>query len=280
MAEPSFASLEPKLLARKGGAKPAMRPQLAPLVSDADETGERDLDEGALEDLGWNDMGDAPESDHAGAVFEDYDTDYETSAEAYGDLGAHSQSNANAAEEDAAHTELDDSASELIPAKRAARAHPIIDPLSSADIVDLSERRDRRAANEDFVANGREKDEEASAFPEFQATASDPVVREKVRKSPLFEDACDFAEIEDTHRGDEAITRAASMNSRPAPSANVAGGRRAAFTLRLDAQRHLKLRLAATMKGESAQALVTAALDQMLAEIDGLDAIAARMKRD
>ena len=29
MAEASFASLSPKLLARKGGAKPAMRPQHA-----------------------------------------------------------------------------------------------------------------------------------------------------------------------------------------------------------------------------------------------------------
>ena len=33
MSEPGFASLGPKLLARKGGAKPAMRPQLAPLVA-------------------------------------------------------------------------------------------------------------------------------------------------------------------------------------------------------------------------------------------------------
>ncbi|MEL7216932.1 MAG: hypothetical protein AAGK01_00710, partial [Pseudomonadota bacterium] len=49
MSEASFASLNPTLLARKGGAKPAMRPQLAPLPEDvADE---------ALEDLGWNDMG-------------------------------------------------------------------------------------------------------------------------------------------------------------------------------------------------------------------------------
>jgi len=33
MSEPkTFASLGPTLLARKGGAKPAMRPQLAPLT--------------------------------------------------------------------------------------------------------------------------------------------------------------------------------------------------------------------------------------------------------
>ena len=48
MNEASFASLSPTLLARKGGAKPAMRPQLAPIP---------DASAANLEDLGWNDMG-------------------------------------------------------------------------------------------------------------------------------------------------------------------------------------------------------------------------------
>ena len=66
MSEASFASLGPTLLARKGGAKPAMRPQLAPLPEVAQEE--------LLEDLGWNDMGgdtaeEAPEaSPEAGQV--------------------------------------------------------------------------------------------------------------------------------------------------------------------------------------------------------------------
>ena len=61
MSEASFASLGPTLLARKGGAKPAMRPQLAPLpeVVAAEQ----------LEDLGWNDMGqeDGSDADKGGA---------------------------------------------------------------------------------------------------------------------------------------------------------------------------------------------------------------------
>lgn len=57
----------------------------------------------------------------------------------------------------------------------------------------------------------------------------------------------------------------------------VEHGRRAAFTLRLDAERHLKLRLASTMHECSAQELVTAALDQYLAEISELDSIAAHV---
>ena len=55
--------------------------------------------------------------------------------------------------------------------------------------------------------------------------------------------------------------------------------RRAAFTLRLDSDRHLKLRLAATMQGVSAQALVTEALDALLEEIDDLDALAERFNK-
>ena len=54
-------------------------------------------------------------------------------------------------------------------------------------------------------------------------------------------------------------------------------GRRAAFTLRLDDERHLKLRLASTMQDCSAQALVTEALDRLLGEIPELDSIAAHV---
>jgi hypothetical protein len=56
MSEPKpFASLSPSLLARKGAAKPAMRPQSFRFNSDG--TGLAAANE-PLEDLGWNDMGD------------------------------------------------------------------------------------------------------------------------------------------------------------------------------------------------------------------------------
>ena len=44
-----IASLTPRLLARKGGAKPAMRPQSGALAMNFDDF--------AHDDLGWNDMG-------------------------------------------------------------------------------------------------------------------------------------------------------------------------------------------------------------------------------
>lgn len=53
MTEPKpFASLSPSLLARKGSARPAMRPQILPLHQFHEATARQMHD-----DLGWNDMG-------------------------------------------------------------------------------------------------------------------------------------------------------------------------------------------------------------------------------
>jgi hypothetical protein len=60
-------------------------------------------------------------------------------------------------------------------------------------------------------------------------------------------------------------------------SANQA--RRAAFTLRLDEARHLRLRLASTVKGESAQVLMTRALDRLLSQMPEIEHLAAQVKR-
>lgn len=166
MSEASFASLGPTLLARKGGAKPAMRPQLAPIP---------DASPANLDDLGWNDMG---HDDDEGQ-----------------------QQTANI-------VPITPKAAAMVSASKAAATMAI---------------RDQQAALADRVAQ-------------------------------------DDAPVIDR--------RSASSQ-----------GKRAAFTLRLDAQRHLKLRLAATMKDCSAQQLVTDALDALLAEIEDLDALADKMKR-
>ena len=57
----------------------------------------------------------------------------------------------------------------------------------------------------------------------------------------------------------------------------AASGRRAAFTLRLDPDRHLRLKLACTIKGCSAQVLVTEALDRLLSEIPDAAEIASKL---
>jgi hypothetical protein len=81
---------------------------------------------------------------------------------------------------------------------------------------------------------------------------------------------------------------AAEAVEAPAPAARAevvtlptlrigAAGRKAAFTLRLDSDRHLRLRLACAVIGRSAQQLVTGALDELLATIPEIEALAERV---
>lgn len=158
MGEPTFASLNPSLLARKGGAKPAMRPQHglpAPHMA---------AHEDHLEDLGWNDMG-------------------------TGDSGADNVVNLAPAADNEVHRQQQEIAERVVPAPPAPAAP-----------------RARKAA--------------------------------------------------------------------------VARGKRAAFTLRLDSERHLKLRLACTVKGRSAQQIVTEALDRLLGEMPDVAALAAHVNKN
>ena len=205
MSDANFASLGATLLARKGGAKPAMRPQWGELPeSVADEQ---------LEDLGWNDMG------------ADEDADRNTVAEI-------------AVAEEVSAPEL------------KTKSKP---KSKGADIVSINPAAKssgkRQAANED----------DDTKAPLIKAKPAKKKSASKTQKAPK--------------KSAKSASNTALKNS----------SRRAAFTLRLDADRHLKLRLAATMQGVSAQALVTEALDTMLSEIDDLDTLvesmATRMKR-
>lgn len=53
--------------------------------------------------------------------------------------------------------------------------------------------------------------------------------------------------------------------------------RPAAFTLRLDPDRHLRLRLACALRARSAQSLVTEAVDRLLADLPEVEALAERI---
>jgi hypothetical protein len=59
----------------------------------------------------------------------------------------------------------------------------------------------------------------------------------------------------------------------------ASAARRASFTLRLDEERHLRLRLASTVAGESAQNLVTRALDEFLARHPHIEHLAAQVRK-
>ncbi len=219
MSEASFASLGPTLLARKGGAKPAMRPQLGPLPETATPASVTDEQ---LEDLGWNDMG----------------------AE-----------------------EIEAAPQTLVPAKRTKKSKSA---NKSADIVSINASKKHTAANEDAApATSADAPAELVADP-----GSEPLIKTKPARKKSA------AKVQKP--GKKSAKQAASKQATAKQNAGKAS-RRAAFTLRLDADRHLKLRLAATLQGVSAQALVTEALDGMLSEIDDLDTLVAsmstRMKR-
>lgn len=62
------------------------------------------------------------------------------------------------------------------------------------------------------------------------------------------------------------------------PAAEAVKARdKSAFTLRLDAERHLKLRLACAVMGRSAQQIVTGALDDFMDSLPEIDALAQRV---
>lgn len=226
MSDSGFASLGPSLLARKGGAKPAMRPQVAPLVASLD-AGDEAVPEDKLEDLGWNDMGDSDGEGGADIV--------------------------------PIHADID--ADSITP--------------GSGPIVRRQQRRLEERVLADAVMTGPddaepEYDEDEEGYDAASLLGDDDYSDE------------DYEEDETIVSPLAPVAKAAPAPRAAAPKARVPAvqsGRRAAFTLRLDADRHLKLRLAATMQGVSAQVLVTEALDRLLAEYDDLDVIANHLKR-
>ena len=83
---------------------------------------------------------------------------------------------------------------------------------------------------------------------------------------------------EEEHPAAEPPLPVARAEVVPLPK-RVAGpaGKKAAFTLRLDTDRHLRLRLACAVTGRSAQQIVTGARDALLATLPEVDALAERV---
>ena len=210
-----FASLSSGLLARKGAAKPAMRPQGFGQIG------------GNLEDLGWNDMGFEPPKPAPAARDEEHDAFGEPIVE-HPVLNGHAGLTPVDSPVHSQHAEIEGR-------------------LSVADAEG-----DEQAIDE--TAEICEPDGER---PE-QPVAKAPVL--EVVQAPVY---------------DLAPTRRRSSKQRAAAGSKA----KAAFTLRLDPERHLKLRLACAVSSRSAQLLVTDALDQLLARMPELDAMAEKAKR-
>ncbi|HET9811074.1 MAG TPA: hypothetical protein VFP53_05190 [Sphingomicrobium sp.] len=216
-----FASLSSGLLARKGAARPAMRPQ-----------GFGQMGAG-LEDLGWNDMGFEPPKP------------------------------ADEADRDSEH----DAFGEVIPAHphNLAGLTPVESPVHNQQ----AEIAGRLSAHSDEVADEEEIDETAELYePDAELENAEPPVEE----APVIEAVAAPAPV-------VKINAAPVPRIPRKPRAAPGSKEKAAFTLRLDPQRHLKLRLACAVSGSSAQMLVTRAVDELLAAMPELDSIAEKAKR-
>lgn len=199
MGEEKFASLTSGLLARKGGAKPAMRRQGYLNPAEFHEQQHHH------EDLGWNDMG------HHG----------EEQPLESGSLNG-------------VHGEYEGLPAVLI--QQQALSHDIGVPIEET------------AEEESPLA-------EASVEAEHELAEETPVLVPFVAPAPVRK---------------AAVEREAGM---------VRARDKAAFTLRLDKDRHLKLRLAAAVSHRSAQNIVTEALDSFLAKMPELDGLTEQLPK-
>ncbi len=225
MGEPkAFASLSSGLLARKGGARPAMRPQ-----------GFGGQHGAGLEDLGWNDMGFEPPKP---ASLPDTDSEHDGFGE---DIGPQPLRNPLAALTPIG-SPVHDQRAELADAFNAVEAE----------------------GDEDYDETAELFDGEMPDFPTEVETAD--VVSIPARKTMAIEPSVVAA----------APAVVAAPRRATKPRALPGSKAKAAFTLRLDKERHLKLRLACAVTGRSAQQIVTDALDALLAEMPELDGMAER----
>lgn len=232
MGEPkAFASLSSGLLARKGAARPAMRPQ--------------GFGQGAsgLEDLGWNDMGFEPPKP---AIVPVRDEDHD----AFGE-------------------ELPDQPLRNPLAALTPIASPVHD--QHAEIAERFAAHDENGEDED----GEYIDETAELYDPDAEDAEPIVAAASPEQEPEPEPVPEPAPVAVVAASVRAV--APVRPRRPRAAAGSKG--KAAFTLRLDPARHLKLRLACAVNGRSAQQLVTDALDQLLNGMPELDSLAERAPR-
>ncbi len=231
MGEPkAFASLSSGLLARKGGARPAMRPQ-----------GFGGQSGGAsLEDLGWNDMGFEPPKP---ANLPDADSEHDAFGEEVGPQPIRHPLSALTPVGQIAGSPVHDQREELAAAFAAVEDE----------------------GDEDYDETAELYDGPPPELNAFDGEGAD-VVPMLMRKTMALDAPVAAAPA--------PAPFAAAPRRASAPRAAAGSKAKAAFTLRLDKDRHLKLRLACAVTGRSAQQLVTDALDALLADMPELDGMA------
>lgn len=235
-----FASLSSGLLARKGTAKPAMRPQGFGSFGSS------------LEDLGWNDMGHGPASLHdiheAQELPEHVPSSIEALTPAPGGR-THSEPPAVVEQQRELQARLTPVQPELVP-------EPEPEPEAEADL----------------------EAPEAKAPPEPEPEPEPEAVLEAVLEAPEAEAPPEPEAGPEVQAPSEArVVKLPRTRVTPVRAPAVAIRAKAAFTLRLDPERHLKLRLACALSRRSAQQLVTEALDDFLDSLPELEALSGHV---
>ena len=141
--------------------------------------------------------------------------------------------------------------------------------------------------DEEHDAFGEEIEEQPRIHPTGLTPVHSPVhtqhaeIADRLGVDEAEEEFDETAEPYEAEPVPVAILPTVAPVQRRAPKARAAPGSKAkaAFTLRLDPQRHLKLRLACAVNGRSAQQLVTDALDQLLVDMPELDGMAEKAKQ-
>ncbi len=244
-----FASLSSGLLARKGGAKPAMR---RPNININPEH----VSENGQDDLGWNDMG--------------YDVNPDMTEET--------------------------------PVEK-----PLFNPLAKAVEVpkpEVKQQQDQIAARlqaSGFAENQDENQgidnqndqnsiddsspENSDGLAEIKPVATlsnDPALGENISENVenIFpSDAESILAKKPKPVATKPVAATAKAKKPTVKTKAKTAKAKAAFTLRLDPERHLKLRLACAINNISAQKFVTEALDQILNEMEEINHLSGQVTK-
>jgi hypothetical protein len=148
---------------------------------------------------------------------------------------------------------------------------PLRNPISALTPIASPVHDQQAEIAERFAAHDEDGEDEDGEYVDETAELYDPEAEEAL-PAPVAKEPAPIVAM--------PIPVRATAPVRPRKPRAAPGSKgKAAFTLRLDPARHLKLRLACAVDGRSAQQLVTDALDQLLGAMPELESMAERAPR-
>jgi len=159
---------------------------------------------------------------------------------------------------------------------RKGQARPAMRPQGFSGFGNLADQIDDLGWNDRGQGVGPLAPPVHPAEPTHEAPAMPPVLREREVLKGEIEAPKAKIVLPVAKPAEPAMTTAALTRIGRQVRAKQSTGK-SAFTLRLDAERHLRLRLASAVCDRSAQALVTEALDALLASLPEVEELASAL---